>query len=102
MGGETLKVLCVCDEGNNRSVHIAHLLQYTGHETIPVGARTSSEETRRMLADWCDVAVFTDEAQKEAFPPVASRVWPIADVHSRPFNPEQHRLVRRYISEDKL
>lgn len=96
-----MKILCVCDEGVNRSVHIASVLQYLGHETIPVGVNRSSPETREMLADWCDAAIFTDASQHAAFPGVTARahVWPIPDVYPRPFNKAQHEIVKRYIKE---
>lgn len=91
-----MRILCVCDEGNSRSPTIASILRYSGHDTLAVGASRASDETRRMLADWCDLAVFTAPGQVAAFPGLDGdrvMVWPIADVYPRPFNAELRKLV---------
>lgn len=100
-----MNVLCVCDEGNNRSVHIAHRLRYTGHDTIPVGANTASDDTRLYLAGWADRVIFTDPRQRDRFPTVGDDravVWPIPDVYARPFNPAQDAIVNQYIAGASL
>jgi hypothetical protein len=42
-----MKILCVCDQGNNRSVHFAHNLKYWGNDCIPIGTETNSEVSER-------------------------------------------------------
>ena len=88
----------MCNEGCNRSVHIAHVLQYTGHETIPVGVNTASPETLHMLEEWADVIVCVDDAQRHYFDHDYLVVWPIPDIYPRPFNKTQHQLVRDYVA----
>lgn len=95
-----MRILCVCDEGVSRAPTLAAMLQYRGHETVAVGVKHSSAETRRMLAEWADRIILTDAAQAHGFPWVVGsdvEVWPIGDVYPRPFNPELHALVRHLL-----
>ena len=58
-----------------------------------------------MLTDWCELAVFTDEAQRTMFPDLPDnkvRVWPIADEYPRPFNPELRTIVLDYAQREGL
>lgn len=64
-----MKILCVCDQGNNRSVQFAHLLKYWGHDTISVGIKTTSKETLDMLFKWADKIIVTEDDQFDSFPP---------------------------------
>lgn len=95
-----MKILCVCNRGVSRSPTIAALLTNAGHDALAVGSDTASSETRRMLSDWCELAIFTDPAQIPAFPDLEARseVWPIADCYPRPFNKDLHALVVRMIA----
>ena len=99
-----MKILCVCNRGVSRSPTIAALLTNAGHDAIAVGSDTASFETRRLLADWCEMAIFTDASQVPAFPDlrVHAEVWPIADVYQRPFNKDLHALVVRTIAQKGL
>jgi hypothetical protein len=100
-----VRILCVCDEGNSRSPTIASLLRYRDHETLSVGAGTSTDETRRMLTEWCDLAIFTNIQQQAAFPDLPdgrARVWPIADAYPRPFNSDLRKIVLDYAAREGL
>ena len=94
-----MRILCVCDHGSNRSVHIADQLRYRGHETIPVGAHETSDDTRVMLADWCELAIFTGAGQRDRFPDSLHAVYwllpekPAGDVGSVGLRPTGHRLL---------
>lgn len=97
-----MKILCVCDYGVNRSVHIAHVLKFRGnHDTLAVGINTSSPETIAMLADWADLVILTDDVQRVYLPVDTTNVWvwSLLDGAKRPFNAHQHKLVERYIDE---
>ena len=96
-----VRILCVCDHGVNRSVHVADQLRFRGHETIPVGAKHLSDETRQLLSDWADMAIFTGHGQQELFPPVASETWLLPE-HPRPYAPATLQLVRGYIERSGL
>ena len=93
----------MCDHGSNRSVHVADLLRWRGHETIPVGVQHLSPETVAMLIDWADRIILTGVSQRDHF---AARVdgvelWPLPE-NPRPYNPDTLRLVRGYISSSGL
>ena len=50
-----MKVLCLCQKANSRSVVCAWLLRKTfGHEVLAAGMVTTSRRTRRMLYQWAD------------------------------------------------
>lgn len=95
-----LRILCVCDEGGNRSVHVAHVLRYRGHDVLAVGVRRAGPETLGMLGGWADLVVVTDVGHLEWFP--GARVWPLPDVFPRPLNRELHGLVRGFADREGL
>jgi hypothetical protein len=99
-----VKILCVCDRGHSRSPTIASLLRERGHDTLSCGVDKATFETRKMLSDWCELAIFTDAAQIPAFPDLNGRaqVWPIADVYPRPYNKDLHALALRMIASKGL
>lgn len=97
-----MRILCVCDHGSSRSVHIADQLRYRGHEAIPIGATTTSDETRALLAEWADLVIFTDGTQVDAFPPTESQLWSIADGYPRPYNAQLLELVRHHLERSGL
>lgn len=88
-----MKVLVVCDEGNNRSVTIAGQLKYWGHDVLTVGLARNSTETLEMLVKWSDRVIITDYAQSD-HPELRTQrardktqLWDIGpDVYPRPFN----------------
>ena len=97
-----MRILCVCDHGSNRSVHVADQLRYRGHETIPIGAQQTSEKTRQLLAGWCDLAIFTGPGQREQFPPIKQTIDWLLPENPRPYNPDTLALVRRHIERSGL
>lgn len=99
-----MRILCVCDHGCNRSVHIAHRLKFQGgHDTLAVGVQTASPETLRMLERWAELIILTDSEQARAFTDAATTtwVWSVRDGFPRPFHPGQDKLVRRYIDDHR-
>lgn len=66
-----MKILAVCNGGNCRSVTLASMIKQDDHsvEAIPIGVRTSSQETIRLLADWADkIVVVADGPIINKFP----------------------------------
>jgi hypothetical protein len=59
-----MKILCCCEMGMNRSVHFASLLKNWGNDTIAMGLATTTPETQKMLCDWADLIILTEEMQK--------------------------------------
>ena len=49
-----MKILCICQGGNVRSVAMAQHLKEKGHEAIAIGMDHTSKETYKMLIDWSD------------------------------------------------
>ena len=99
-----MKILVLCDQGNNRSVVLAHQLKYWGHDVIPAGLKTNSRHTLQMLCDWADRIIITEECQRAS--PLAFNnkieLWNIGpDNYPRPFNKELLAIVRRLMEEHK-
>lgn len=97
-----MRILCVCDHGSNRSVHVADQLRYRGHETIPLSAQKTSRETRDLLAGWCDLAIFTGPGQRDRFPEDLHAVYWLLPENPRPYNPDTLKLVRDQIERSGL
>lgn len=98
-----MRILCVCDHGSSRSVHIADQLRWRGHEAIPVGAHKTSDDTRTILTGWADLVIFTDPAQIPLFPGAAqSKLWPIEDRYPRPYNRELLGIIRHHLERSGL
>lgn len=94
-----MKILVVCDEGNNRSVTVASRIKYLGHDVLSVGLNRNSDSTLRMLGEWADRIITTDATQRFDWPdPARVRLWNIGpDRYKRPFNPELLRIVNGLI-----
>jgi len=54
-----MKILTVCDFGNNSSANLAHPLKYWGNDVIVVGANKQSLDTFEMLYKWSDNIICT-------------------------------------------
>ena len=64
-----MKILCVCEWGNNRSVTMAFLLKYVeGFETLTAGLMYNSPETLDMLYNWADKIVVPEDTLLEFIP----------------------------------
>src|SRR4051812_29522317 len=97
------KVLCLCDQGNNRSVMVAHQIKYLGHDTIPAGLKTNSPATLSMLYDWADRIITTDETQRVPTEHAAKvQLWNIGpDTYPRPFNKQLLPIVKQLVAENR-
>ena len=49
-----MKILCICQQGNSRSVGLAFLLKNMGHDAVAIGIHSARRSTRRMLCKWAD------------------------------------------------
>lgn len=78
-----MKVLCVCEHGNVRSVALAYLIKTIyKHEAIAVGEEDTSPETMEMLGNWADKVIYVPDLVGE-------------DVWHDPFNHNlQHKLLK--------
>lgn len=103
MATPSVKILVLCDEGNNRSVTIAHQLKYWGHDVLTAGLETNSGDTLAMLYNWADRIIVTDKKQvSHPQAPVDAQLWDVGpDVYPRPFNKELLRKVKQLMEEHR-
>jgi hypothetical protein len=57
-----MKILCVCEGGNTRSVTLATLLKYNygNHDAIAMSQGKNKGDTLRMLANWANLILAAD------------------------------------------
>ena len=100
-----MKILIACDQGNNRSVTIAGLIKYWGHDVLTCGVSTNSQETLQMLCAWADRVITTEAGQVDKLPEHAApkhQLWDIGpDCYPRPYNPELFKKVKGLIDQHK-
>jgi hypothetical protein len=101
-----MKILVLCDEGNNRSVTLASHLKYWGHDVLSAGLKRNARATLAMLGEWGDRIIVTDQEQERGFvdPEFLRKLdlWDIGpDHYPRPFNKELLAIVRRMMEEHK-
>jgi hypothetical protein len=98
-----MKILVVCDEGNNRSVTVAQHLKYWGHDVLTVGLNRNSAETIDNLTEWADRVILTAEDQVSGYLwDQKGQLWDLGpDVYPRPFNRELMLKVRALMDEHK-
>ena len=100
-----MKILTVCDQGNNRSVTLAFALKYLGHDVLSCGLKTNSPGTIDLLCEWADTILVTDITQRSQLPVWASKVklWNLGpDVYPRPHNKELLAACRRLVAANPL
>ncbi len=102
---KVIKILTVCDQGNNRAVQFAHLLKYKYKaDAIPVGLDTTSKETLDMLYTWADYIILTDKTQKVPGEYTSKvKLWDVGeDRYPRPFNPVLLVIAKKMIEDNPL
>lgn len=62
-----MKILCVCSQGNKRSVFTRYVLNGT-HDALAMGVDVNSAETIRMLTQWADVILLAEPQMKKRIP----------------------------------
>lgn len=79
-----MKVLCVCEYGNIRSVALAYLIKTIyRYEAIAVGRKNVSKDTMEVLEAWADKVIDVTKLVGE-------------DVWHDPFHQElQHKLLKK-------
>lgn len=98
-----MKILVVCDEGNNRSVTLAHQLKYLDHDVLTAGLKRNSPETIDLLCAWADKIITTDIDQHIPTEyQYKTELWHIGpDNYPRPFNKELLAIVRTLIEQHR-
>lgn len=103
--GQTVKVLCLCQKGNSRSVALAFLLKKEYHvDALAMGLRTAGPETQEMLFRWCDWMILTSTRYLALIPEPYRhklKVWHVGtDRFFKGYDPELMDLFHRFLSED--
>ena len=64
-----MRILCVCQKGNMRSVALAWLLKKEYEmDALAMGVQTSSITTKNMLYQWADIIILTSNRYKKEIP----------------------------------
>lgn len=102
-----MKILCICDGGNSRSVGAAYLLkEEERHEAIAIGLARTTRETRKMLYEWADRIVLTVGKRRGYIPEEyvhKLRVWDVGpDTYFLGYKEELLSQLREYLKTNPL
>lgn len=62
-----MRILCVCEQGNKRSVYTRFLLNYK-HEALSLGYKTNSKLTIKLLCEWADKILLAEPQMEDYLP----------------------------------
>ena len=80
-----MKILCICQGGNVRSVTLAYVLKYGyGIDALAAGWEPNPPETLEMLGAWADHVFIADEVMREKLPPALQ-----SRAHTIPVGPDR-------------
>lgn len=87
-----MKILTLCERGNNRSVIMASTLREDGgyRDVISQGVYTASQETLVMLYDWADKIILTTKKIEGAIHPEYQDKVVLCDMGDDPYGPSFH------------
>lgn len=92
-----MKVLCLCQKGNSRSVVLAwYLRNLFGHETLAAGMVTTSRRTRRMLYDWADRIILVVPRYGHWIPEKYREKLRVINAGRDPWRKHDEDLLKRY------
>ena len=66
-----MRVLCVCQKGNSRSVGMAWYLRnqhQPAHDAIAIGMKTANRQTKKMLYRWADLIILLAPQYRRRIP----------------------------------
>jgi len=64
-----MKILCVCQGGNSRSVAMAYYLKkWKKHDALSFGFRDNGAEVLSLLCSWADIIIPMREEYKQVIP----------------------------------
>jgi hypothetical protein len=92
-----MKVLCLCQKGNSRSVVLAWLLRKLfKHETLAAGMVTTSRTTREMLYKWAERIILVVPRYQHWIPDEYRDKLRVVDVGHDTWRAHDAELLRRY------
>ena len=102
-----MKILCLCERGNSRSVALAWILKdQMGHDAIAGGMRTMSDRTKRILYKWADKVILVDKTFENEIPEEYRnklKVWDVGpDRFFRGFELELLNMYTNFINAEGL
>ena len=102
-----MKILCLCERGNSRSVALAWILKdHMGHNAIASGMRTMDDETKEMLYNWAERIILVDKTFEDEIPveyKTKLKVWDVGpDRFFRGFEQSLLDTYVKYINEEGL
>lgn len=64
-----MKILCICERGNSRSVALAYIFKdVLNQDALAMGIRATTEDTKIMLYDWSDIIILVDKTFESEIP----------------------------------
>ncbi len=99
-----IKILCVCRQGNSRSVGTRYRLNRRGYgNVIAIGAFNTNQETLKMLCDWADKILLAKPHHGENLPSGKEKIdteFTIGeDNWNNPMNKELHEIVNKELDK---
>lgn len=95
-----MKVLCLCQKGNSRSVVLAWLLRKMfKHETLAAGMVTTSRATRDLLYQWADRIILVVPKYQHWVPQEYMDKLRVIDAGGDPWKGHDTALMKRYESQ---
>ena len=95
-----MRVLCLCQKGNSRSVVLAYLLRKRFKcEAIPAGMVNTGRATREMLYRWADRIILVVPRYAHWVPDEYRDKLRVIDAEGDPFKGHDEALLKRYESK---
>ena len=91
------RFLCVCQNGNNRSVFLAFRLKRHGYEALAAGWNSTSTETFNMLCNWADRVVVMEQNFISKIPVQYQFKVEVIDVGPDKWGPKCHPELRNLV-----
>jgi len=92
-----MKVLCLCQKGNSRSVVLTWLMKKKfHHEALAAGMVNTSRETRNMLYQWADRIILVVPRYQHWIPEEFRSKLRVIDAGGDPFKAHDAALLSRY------
>ena len=85
-----MKILCICEGGNVRSVALTQYLKEIGHEAISIGEKYTSDESMKLFKKWADKVIDVKKylpidlwhnSRCEDLKEVVKRIWLYEEEH---------------------
>jgi hypothetical protein len=98
-----MRILVVCEHGNNRSVTIAQHIKYWGHDVLTVGTETNSPGTVDMLVDWSERVIVVDRELLQRHADNSKvQYWETGpDIYPRPFNKNLMKKLKPFFDKHR-